>query len=234
MTSKTGKIGYRDVKREVFTRIRANEWGPGGLLPGEVELAAEFGCARATVNRAMQELSNDGIIERRRKGGSRVKPAPSRQVTFEIPRVRAEIEAKGADYHYSLISTAVVTAPDWLQLRLALPAAARVRHVECLHHADGAPYQFEDRWINLAAVPRAERADFSAISPNEWLVSEVPYTTAEVRFSAAAADSPVAAHLKTAPGASIFLAERTTWLSDQPVTNVRLYFASGYQMVARY
>jgi GntR family histidine utilization transcriptional repressor len=60
--SVTEKLGFRDIKREVFRRIRSNEWGPGTLLPGEVDLAAEFGSSRATVNRAMQELSDDGII----------------------------------------------------------------------------------------------------------------------------------------------------------------------------
>jgi len=234
MKARLLKIGFRDVKQDVFKRIRSSEWGPGALLPGEVDLAAEYGCARTTVNRAMQELSDDGIIERRRKGGSRVRLAPSRQVTFEIPRVRAEIEAKGADYCYELLSSAVVKAPRWLEVRLAVPNATRVRHVESLHYADGAPFQFEDRWINLSAVPRAEGADFAALSPNEWLVSEVPYTTAEVRFSATGASGSIATNLKTMSGAPIFLTERTTWLAEAPVTYVRLYFASGYQMIARY
>jgi GntR family transcriptional regulator, histidine utilization repressor len=228
------KIGFRDIKREVFKRIRSDDWGPGTLLPGEVELAAEFGCARATVNRAMQELSDDGIIERRRKGGSRVKLAPARQVTFQIPLVRAEVEAGGARYRYALISSAVVKVPRWLQTRLSLAADTRARHVKCMHYADEAPFQFEDRWISLTAVPRAEDADFSATGPNEWLVSEVPYTNAEVRFTAAAATGPVARHLVSKEGEPIFMAERTTWLSGAPVTNVRLYFARGYQMIAHY
>jgi GntR family transcriptional regulator, histidine utilization repressor len=226
--------GFRDIKREVFRRIRSNEWGPGTLLPGEVELATEFQCARATVNRAMQELSDDGIIERRRKGGSRVKLAPVRQVTFEIPLVRKEIEAQGAEYQYHLLSNRTVIAPRWLQSQLGLTSAKRVQHVRCLHLADGAPYQFEDRWINLEAVPRAGITDFSIISPNEWLVSEVPYTNAEVKFSAISASATVAKHLMTKPGEPVFMAERTTWLSGVVVTNVRLCFAPGYQMVARY
>jgi GntR family histidine utilization transcriptional repressor len=228
------KIGFRDIKREVFRRIRNDEWGPGTLLPGEVELAAEFGCARATVNRAMQELSDDGIIERRRKGGSRVKLAPVRQVTFEIPLVRSEVEAKGARYRYALIMDSLVRAPRWLQLRLGLNVGSRVRHVKCLHCADEVPFQFEDRWINLAAVPAAETADFSMAGPNEWLVSEVPYTNAEVRFSATAANDLVATHLACKTGQSIFMAERTTWLGTVPVTNVKLYFANGYELIANY
>lgn len=230
----TERLGFRDIKQEVFRRIRNNIWGPGTLLPGEVDLAQEFGCARATVNRAMQELSDDGIIERRRKGGSRVKLAPSRQVTFEIPLVRTEIEARGAAYHYELISNRNVVAPKWLQMRLGLDAGTHALHVTCLHFADGKPFQYEDRWINLASVPSAAEADFSTISPNEWLVSEVPYTNAELRFSATSAENKIAKLLKTAVGEPIFLAERTTWLAGAPVTNVRLYFAPAYQMIAQY
>jgi GntR family histidine utilization transcriptional repressor len=228
------KLGFRDIKREVFRRIRSNEWGPGTLLPGEVDLAAEFGCARATINRAMQELSDDGIIERRRKGGSRVKLAPSRQVTFEIPLIRAEVEARGAEYRYELISNAIERVPNWLQVRLGLAANTPVRHVECIHFADRTPFQYEDRWINLSAVPRAETADFLSVSPNEWLVSEVPYTNAEVRFSATRADAKISKFLKTVVDEPLFLSERSTWLSEVPVTNVRFYFTPTYQMIARY
>jgi GntR family transcriptional regulator, histidine utilization repressor len=230
----TERLGFRDIKREVFRRIRSNEWGPGTLLPGEVELAAEFGCARATVNRAMQELSDDGIIERRRKGGSRVKLAPSRQVTFEIPLIRTEIEGRGAEYRYELISSAIEKAPKWLQVRLGLAADTFVRHAECIHYADRTPFQYEDRWISLSAVPQAREADFSSVSPNEWLVSEVPYTNAEVRFSATHANFKVAKLFKTVVGESIFLSERSTWLAEIPVTNVRFYFAPNYQIIARY
>jgi GntR family transcriptional regulator, histidine utilization repressor len=228
------KLGFREIKQQVFKRIRDGEWGPGSLLPGEVELAAEFGCARATVNRAMQELSDDGIIERRRKGGSRVKLSPVRHVTFEIPVVRVEIETRGAEYNYKLISDAVVRAPRHLEMRLLLAAGSRVRHIRCLHLANGKPYQFEDRWINLGAVPSAETADFATLSPNEWLVQEVPYTNAEVRFSATSADEMIATQLRARIGDPIFTAERTTWLVGKPVTNVRLYFARGHQMVANY
>lgn len=224
--------GYRQIKAEVFRRIRAGQYTPGDLLPGEVELAAEFGCARATVNRAMQELSDDGIIDRKRKGGSRVKLAPLRQVTFEIPIIRAEIEANGATYTYQLISSSVEDAPDWLANQWQ--ASTKARHVQCLHFADAKPFQFEDRWINLSAVPQAAEADFLTIGPNEWLVAKVPYTNAEIAFSACAADEKTGGHLAVAPNQPVFRVERTTWLQERPVTFVRLYFAAGYQMIARY
>ena len=225
---------FRDVKAEVLARIRSNFWPPGALLPAEVDLAEEFSCARATVNRALRELSDEGIIDRRRKAGTRVRMSPVRQVRFQIPLVRAEIEALGAAHRYALVSREIAVAPDWLRARINLPEGARMVHLECMHYADGAPFQFEDRWINLAAVPKAETVDFTEFGPNEWLVQEVPFTNAEIRFSATVADEKLGRFLVMAPGSPVFTADRTTWISGQPVTNARLYFAGGYQMVARY
>lgn len=230
----TPRVTYRDVKSEVLVRIRSNHWAPGTLLPSEVNLAAEFGCARATVSRALRELSDQGIIDRRRKAGTRVKMAPVRQAKFEIPLVRVEIEATGAVYRYALVAREVVPAPDWLRARLALSDHARQLHLTCMHFADGAPYQFEDRWINLTTVPGAEHADFAKTNPNEWLLRELPFTDAEIRFSATAADEPLARFLLLAPNTPVFTVDRTTWISGEPVTNARLHFPSGYQMVARY
>ena len=226
--------GYRQIKAEMFRRICGGQYKPGELLPGEVELAAAFGCARATVNRAMQELSDDGIIDRKRKGGSRVKLAPLRQVTFEIPIIRTEIEGRNAAYGYRLISSTFEKAPDWLAQKWQVTATTPVLHVQCLHHADGNPFQFEDRWINLEIVPRAAAADFTNLGPNEWLVAEVPYTNAEIVFSAVSADPIMADHLKADLSSPVFLVERITWLGVDAVTYVRLAFAPSYQMTARY
>jgi GntR family transcriptional regulator, histidine utilization repressor len=228
------KFGFREVKADIIRRSQSRQWAPGAALPGEVELAAEFGCARATVNRAMRELSDEGVIDRKRKSGTRVKLSPVRQARFEIPLVRIEVETSGAQYRYSLVSRERVDAPDWLRSRLELGVGAKVLHLHCMHYADGAPFQFEDRWINPAAVPHAEQADFSEISPNEWLVREVPFTDAEIQFTATAATPALSEFLLMDVGEPVFTADRTTWLKAQAVTNTRLYFRRDYRMIARY
>jgi DNA-binding GntR family transcriptional regulator len=54
------KATYKDVKSDILSKITKGEWAPGSLVPNEVDLAATYGCARATVNRAMRELADDG------------------------------------------------------------------------------------------------------------------------------------------------------------------------------
>ena len=62
---------FREVKSDILSKIVQGNWPPGELIPNEIDLAARYGCARATVNRALRELSDEGIVERRRKAGTR-------------------------------------------------------------------------------------------------------------------------------------------------------------------
>lgn len=74
--------------------------------------------------------------------------------------------------------------------------------------------------------------DFRRISPNEWLVSHVPWTGGDIVFSAANASPEEADILGCAPGAALFLCERVTEAEGRPITSVRLLHAPGYRLRA--
>ena len=225
---------YRDVKADILSKIVRGEWGPGGLIPGEIELAEQYSCARATVNRAVRELADDGIVERRRKAGTRVRMTPIRQARFDIPLTRNEIEESGSTYRYALMKDSIVAAPDWLRTKLTMEPESQARRLICLHYADDKPYQLEDRWINLATLPQAGQADFSTTGPNEWLVATVPFSDVEIAFSARAADTVLARHLDCTVGDALFTTDRSTWWEGKAVTHVSLSFRPGHRMTARY
>lgn len=227
-------VTYRHIKADILGKITRGDWKPGSLIPSEHELAGAYGSARATVNRAMRELAEDGIVERKRKSGSRVRLSPLRQARFDIPFIRREIEEQGIAYRYALIRSEVVPAPDWLRARMALAPADTVLHLTCMHFAGNVPYQHEDRWINLLLLPQARETNFTASGPNEWLVSQIPFSEAEINISARAADELLAAHLACATGDPLLQIERSTRWESRSVTFVRLVHRSGHRMTAKY
>ncbi len=77
-------LGWEALRETFAGRIRAREWPPGALIPPETQLAADYGVARATVNRALQSLAEDGLIERRKRAGTRVAELPARRARLEI------------------------------------------------------------------------------------------------------------------------------------------------------
>lgn len=225
---------YKDIHNILLERITRGDWPPGVLVPAEADLATEFGCTRVTVNRAMQALADAGLLERRRKAGTRVVQRRSRDAVLNIPIVRHEIAERGGHYRYLLIARQGAPPPQKVRAELGLAESTSALHVISLHFADGKPYQLEDRWISLSAVPNAADEPFETVSPNEWLLQEVPYTRAEHVFYAARPTDDETRHLDLEPNEPVFVIERTTWLSDNPVTCVRLVHpANSFRLVTR-
>ena len=215
---------WQAIQAEVLRRIHARDWPPGHTIPNEADLALEFGCARATVNRALQSLADAGMLERRRKAGTRVALHPISKATLDIPVIRREIEERNMTYAYQLIARETATPPAILG-----PDATGI-HIIALHRANGAPYVVEDRWINITTVPAALDQTFEEISANEWLVTSAPYTHGDISFMSEPATGFEAKHLRTRQGNAVFVIDRTTWDRGQTVTSVRLTYAPGYSI----
>lgn len=221
---------WQAVQAEVLRRINSREWKPGEFIPHEADLSREFGCARATVNRALRGLAESGLLDRRRKAGTRVALHPVRKATLAIPVIRHEIESKGQSYRHQVLSRGVAVPPAGIRARMRTEPGVKLVHLVTLHMADGKPYVFGDRWINPGAAPGIETADLTALSANEWLVTNIPFEGGDFTFSAMTAGEREAEILACPEGEGLFVIERSTWNQAKVITSVRLTFAPGYRM----
>ncbi|KIC36854.1 GntR family transcriptional regulator [Leisingera sp. ANG-M7] len=223
-------VSIRDSIREM---ILNSTYGPGDKLPRDEEFAAQFGCARSTVHRAMRDLAQSGLVERRRKGGTTVRRDPVTRATLNIPITRLEVEQKGSTYGYQLIRQSVQPSSPAIMANFALPEARPMLRVEALHLADSRPYIFEDRWICLETVPEITSVDLTRESANEWLVRNRPYSRCDLRLYArpgSASDSEI---LQSKPGDALFVMERTTWIGEAPITSLSAVAHPGYQLLTQ-
>ena len=223
---------WQSVQDEVLRRIHNRIWKPGAQIPNETDLAKEFNCGRTTVNRALRELAESGILERKRKSGTRVALHPVSRAVIAVQIVRREIEDRGANYGYALIDKTVDTPPHAVTFAMELAQAEDMLHVRAVHLADGVPYALEYRWISLRTVPQARDFDFVRQSANEWLLEHAPYTGGDIALSAHSATAAEAQDLNCAAGDALFALTRNTWNDTTAVTRVRLLFAQGYEMQA--
>ncbi|NNE79304.1 MAG: UTRA domain-containing protein [Silicimonas sp.] len=221
---------WQSVQAEVLRRIHSRHWKPGDLIPTETELAAEFGCARATVNRALRTLAESGLLDRRRKAGTRVALQPVAKATLDISLIRHDVEARGQTYGYQLLERRMEVPPPAVSGAIKTASKTKLLHLQALHLADSSPHAFEDRWINTDVVPGAIAEPFDVISGNEWLLSHAPYTHGDIAFSAATASEREATVLGCAGMSALFVIDRLTWNNDGAVTKVRLAFEPGHRM----
>lgn len=216
------------IANEVRRRIVEREWRQGDRIPDEADLAIEFDAARATVNKALQLLADEGLLDRRRRAGTRVAVDPVHKATFTISIVREQVEQAGMVYSHRVVAQRRSPVPAQIAARLDLPEGEVLVHMRALHYGDGQPFQLEDRWINPRAAPGLEKADFWQLNANEWLVRNAPYLRAELTFSAENANRRDARLLQTRPGQALLVLHRTTWNDLGPITTVRVAFQPGH------
>ena len=216
------------IRRAIEARIMSGEWVPGGRVPGDADLAEQYGCARMTANKALTALAEAGLIERRRRAGSFVARPRSQAMVLEITDLAAEMAARGSSYRWELLKRRELTSA-------ALGPVALQLETEGVHHADGAPLAFEHRLINLAEVPAIAAADLAHEAPGTWLLAHAPWTQAEHRISAESASPALAKALSCPPGSPCLTVRRRTWRSEVPVTLVTQHFAPGrHELIARF
>ena len=222
-------LGWEDIRAEVLRRIRARDWPPGALIPGEEALAAEFSVARATVNRALTALAEAGVLERKKRAGTRVAELPVRRARLEIPVIRLDVLGRGLPYDFKLLTDRLEPAPAPVTARLGLPDGTPMLYLETLHLAGGQPFVLETRWLNPAVLP-SPAPDFARVSANEWLVTHVSLVSGDIAFTAEPASPREAEVMGTPPGTALLVAERTTHGTNGPVTLVRLAHAPGHRV----
>lgn len=221
---------WQDIQERIRSNIRNRVWSPGDLIPGEVELAEQYGCARTTVNRALRELASTGIIDRKRKAGTRVAMQQTRRVTAEIPVIRAQVTARNQAYRFDLLENRYLKPTVPVKKILGIRADSKPLRVRSVHYADDTPYIYEDRWINTQTIAAIKDVDLSVTSANEWLVQNVPFTNGEFVVEAGMANKTVAKALGLSDSEPVLSSRRTTWIESKSVTTVVLYYAPGYQM----
>lgn len=223
------------IRAEIEARIRSGEWRPGHRIPFEHELVAHYGCARATVNKALTALAAAGLIERRRKAGSFVAQPHVRSAVLAIPDIGQMITARGDPYRYEVLTRRIRKARRITPEELLLRDEGALLAMTGVHIAADTPFAFESRVISLTAVPAARDADFGEGAPGSWLLEHVPWTDARHRISAVGAVPTVADALAIAAGLPCLQLERWTWRQGAAVTFVRQIFpADRYDLIGEF
>lgn len=222
---------WQSVQNIVLSRIEDATWPEGQMIPPETELAAQFGCARATVNRALQDLASKGVLERRRRVGTRVAIHPKVQMVRSL--LRRELEAAGRTYSYLFLGCTQDLPPADVAAAMLVRQTEPLIYSRAAFTADGAPYCCEERWTNGYAAPGLDAKVLQDISACEWLLGNVPLNRATVSIGVTRANRDLSApHLGVEEGEPILQLERMEWLNNMPVSLHRRYFPQSHQIIA--
>lgn len=229
--AKRGANSWQSIRDHVLGRIRTGDWAPGDLIPTEQELARQMGCARATVNRALRELADSGILQRRRKVGTRVAATPLRRTTLRLPVMRDEIEALDAIYGYEMTGceTRLPSARAADALHVAAPE--KLLMVRSRYLASGRPHACEAVWLRPGIIDLPECRHFRGETVHDWLARSLAITQTRFSILSEGASGSCALSLGVSVGSPVLTIERTSLVDDLPVAFARQFYPPDHRLV---
>ena len=211
------------IMSDLAGEIASGAWPPGHRIPFEHELVTRYGCARATVGKAVNALAARGLVERRRKAGTFVAAPRIASAVLQIPDIRAEVEARGLSWRWRRLGIGVRRS-DPKSRAAALGVKGPLLEVRGVHVAGGAPFAHEARLISLTEVPAAADEPFTTEAPGAWLLAHAPWSEARHEISAANPELDVAEALRVPARHACLVLERWTWRAGAGITYARQVF----------
>jgi GntR family histidine utilization transcriptional repressor len=175
---------FQRIKDFLLAQIAAGAWIEGDVIPSEQALVKQFGVSRMTVNRAVRELSAEGVLTRRQGAGTYVAAQKFQATLLEIKSIADEVRARGHAHRSALQLLERGKAGDLLGKAFDLPPGHELYHSVIVHFENGVPIQVEDRWVNPLCAPAYMEQDFTHTTPNEYLVRAAPLQAATYSIEA--------------------------------------------------
>jgi GntR family histidine utilization transcriptional repressor len=226
---------YQQIIKTIQQKIAAGEWTVGQKLPSENDLVAALEVSRMTINRALRELTQQGLINRVHGLGSFVAETPRHASLIELQDIALEIKQRGKCYSSRVLALTTVEANAEVAGQMGLAVAAPVYYLGAVHLQDDTPLQLEMRYVNPQAMPEFIHQDFTHGTSTAYLLKQFQPDEMEHIVRACRPDALVCEQLLMNPGEPCLQLIRRTWKNDQVVTYVTLtYPGDRYDLGARY
>lgn len=226
---------FQRIKDYLLAQIHAGHWKEGDAIPSEQELARHFGVSRMTVNRAVRELTAEQILTRVQGSGTYVAQHKYQATLVEIKSIAEEVRARGHAHRSELHLLERSKASEQLVLPFGVKAGYSLFHSVIVHFENDVPIQVEDRWVNPEAAPGYMQQDFSAITPNEYLMAAAPLQGVNYSIEALAAPRDIAEMLHIQPKGPCLVLKRRTLSKGQVASVVTMWHPGGrYQFAGSF
>ena len=214
------------IKQFILNKIELGHWPQHSKVPSENELAEQFNVSRMTARRALQELTEQGVLVRSQGAGTFVATFKSQSSLLEIKNIADEVAARGHQYQSQQLMLEAVTVSEEIAILLSCKSGDNVFYSEVLHLENGEPIQLEQRYVNSKLVPTYLAQDFNQTTPHEYLSSVAPLTEATHEIEAIVATKHVCQLLNIKQTQPCLQVKRRTW-ARQGVVSAAILTSPG-------
>ncbi len=168
---------YLQVEATLKEMIEGRDFSPGEQIPSERELSERLGVSRMTVRRAVESLTNKGLLERRSTSGTFVRPPQvSRKLGKDVAvGLTQMLQEEGAVAGSLLLDFGCERAPLKIAEKLNLRIGAEVVVIKRLRTVNGQPFCVETSYIPSEIVPGLSEQDIKNNNASLYSIMQERY-----------------------------------------------------------
>lgn len=134
---------YRQLEEIMKQRITNQDWEAGARIPTETELIEEFDVSRTTVREAVDQLVQEGLLDKLQGRGTFVRRQPLEVPLGPLTGFAEEVLERGQIPSATLLSTELSRDFFYEAHQLKVPHGEPVLRIERVRLADGEPIALE-------------------------------------------------------------------------------------------
>ena len=208
---------YHQLKEILKEKIESRDWGQGEKLPSENELITQYNISRNTVKKALDDLVQDGLLNRIQGKGTFVsKPKLEQSLTgfYSFSKV---MRAQGLQPKDIILSIEKKAAKLSIARQLQIPEGESVIELKRLRCANDEPIILETSYIPCDLVKELSKQDLEDTSLYDYMEQNfnIYVTSAKEIFEPVLIRDYESHYLEVEEGFPALLLDRIAYNSDK-------------------
>lgn len=207
---------YEQMMQHLRVAICTGQYVPGQRLPSEIELCKQFGVSRITARRAVQELVNEGLLERKQGKGTFVGYPKIAIKVMALDGFQGFSRMREGNSYVRVLRKEQRGATAREAMMLGIEPGAPVYALTRLLEVDKVPICLDRSVIDVNRLPGFLDLIEDNVSTYEMMATRYGRNNMKVtkEITATLARPDEAQHLRCNIGETLFLVAKTTYDKD--------------------
>ncbi len=234
MSEELNKPLYSRIQEYIAELILSGKLAPDEKIQSEREFSEDLGVSRMTVRRAITELVNEGLLERKHGSGTYVARAKVTYEAWELANYVQAMQRRNIATASQLLEFSEVAASRRLAELLQLEIGNPIYRISILRLANRVPVILERVFVACKQCPGLEEWNLEKTSITDLLVEAYHITPSRISqtVEAAVASETVAQQLRVNEGFPLLLLSRVIFAEEQaPVVFAQDFLRGDYARI---
>ena len=204
---------YKQIYLILRSRILNGEYSNQSVLPGEMEMARQFGVSRITAKRALNDLAAEGLCIRKRGIGSIVTFKPSTgPLQADVQGLLEFLSHVNLNTKAVMLSLEYLPASEKISEILKIPRGTEIQRSTRMRVFEDKPFSYLDTYVPADLGRSMDQSGLGTRAALTLLEDQgVKVKNAEQTITATLADTSIAEALEVSPGSPLLRITRVVF-----------------------